>query len=214
MAHELYWYCCYGSNLSKDRFLCYIKGGTPRYGKTRGRGCDDKNFLDQSIQYKMSYPLYFGLPKGRKATSNWGTGGVAFLDRYEKSGTTTLCRLWKVTSEQFGQIWDQEGTGWYNELIKLDTVDGLPVFTFTRREPGLNFKVPKNERPPDITILKPSETYLKTIIWGVIETYPDMEKRDVLEYMMPIHGVEGEYPYEELAELYRAVDKDMNESQY
>jgi len=27
------WYAGYGSNLNKQRFMCYIKGGTPTYGK-------------------------------------------------------------------------------------------------------------------------------------------------------------------------------------
>ncbi len=206
MAHDIYWYCCYGSNLSRDRFLCYIKGGTPRFGKTRGRGCDDKKFMDISRPFKIHHNLYFGLPKGRKATGNWGEGGVAFLDRGESSEHTTLCRLWKVTSEQFSQIMKQEGD-WYNDLIKFGEVDGFPVFTFTRRKPGLNFQVHPTERPPDAVVMKPSVPYVKTIMLGLMETYPELGRKETLRYLEGLEGIRGNYEYVDFLELYQEFDE-------
>ena len=39
---EYVWYVGYGSNLNKQRFLCYILGGTPKYGCKSNQGCINK----------------------------------------------------------------------------------------------------------------------------------------------------------------------------
>jgi hypothetical protein len=209
MAREMIWYCCYGSNLARDRFLCYITGGIPRYGKRRQKGCTNKKFLDITKQFKVNHNMYFALPKGRKSTSNWGDGGVAFLDRGESTEHTTLCRLYKVTSDQFHEIWEQEGTAWYNDLVQFGRLDDIPVLTFTRREPGLNFEA-STQRPPDAVIMRPSATYLKTILSGLTETYPEMSKRQLLEYLQGLEGIRDEYEHDELLDLYLETRKDQD----
>ena len=211
MAKEIFWYLGYGSNLSKQRFLCYVKGEKPTYGTTVAKGCRNKKFFDVSKPMKIPYKLYFGLPKGRKATQNWGEGGVAFLDRKENTEHTTFCRIWKVTSQQFHDVWDQEGPAWYNDLLKLGEVDGLPVFSFTRRKPGFQFEV-ETSRPPDVVMMKPSASYMKTIILGLMETYPEMPKRDMLDYLRGREGIQNEYEHTELLELYQQVEYDMKEN--
>ena len=73
------WYVGYGSNLSKQRFLCYILSGIPRYGRKRNQGCTNKGLPLEHRPIKIPYGLYFALPEERKRTSNWGKGGVAFI---------------------------------------------------------------------------------------------------------------------------------------
>ena len=41
--NNLVWYACYGSNLLKKRFLCYIQGGKIEGCKKSYFGCDDKS---------------------------------------------------------------------------------------------------------------------------------------------------------------------------
>ena len=38
----LVWYACYGSNLLKERFLCYIRGGRPIGAQRTFYGCKNK----------------------------------------------------------------------------------------------------------------------------------------------------------------------------
>lgn len=202
MARDHVWYCCYGSNLSRQRFLCYIVGGTPKYGKNKGEGSRDKNFPDIHHPFMIKHKLFFALPDGRKATGNWGTGGVAFID-LEPTDVRTYGRLWKITTEQFQDVMRQEGK-WYNEILKLGEKEGLPIFTLTMRTPGLNFQVGR-ERPMTLTVMKPSEPYLKTIIEGLKETYPDLSKRDILNYLLELEGIDGGYEYDDMLNIYSSL---------
>jgi len=63
---EYIWYVGYGSNLSKQRFLCYILGGTSKYGKRSNHGCTNKALPLEDRSIKIPYGLYFALPEGRK----------------------------------------------------------------------------------------------------------------------------------------------------
>ncbi len=63
------WYVGYGSNLSEQRFLCYIQGGTPPFGKDSNRGCQDQTRPKAEKPIKIHYPLYFALPEGKTETS-------------------------------------------------------------------------------------------------------------------------------------------------
>ena len=51
------WYAAYGTNLNKDRFLCYINGGIPEGTHSFDIGCRDKTFpLDGGeFQSHISY---------------------------------------------------------------------------------------------------------------------------------------------------------------
>ncbi|MFT5875596.1 MAG: hypothetical protein ACI8WT_004589 [Clostridium sp.] len=39
--------------------------------------------------------------------------------------------MYLITEEQFLEINEQEGSGWYNLIINLDTLNGVPIKTFT-----------------------------------------------------------------------------------
>src|SRR5687768_2345052 len=72
---NLIWYASYGSNLNRDRFYLYIKGG-PLPGKNRVYpGCRNKTLPSAEKNLFLNYELYFA----RKATVTWGGGGVGFI---------------------------------------------------------------------------------------------------------------------------------------
>ncbi|MDR1611166.1 MAG: gamma-glutamylcyclotransferase, partial [Planctomycetota bacterium] len=111
MGEELLWYASYGSNMLRERFLCYIKGG-----KFRGRGEDKGGCRDTSLPLEdrpllIPRQLYFA-----RNSSTWGGRGVAFLDK-DRPGLT-LGRMYKITREQFGEVKSQEGD-WYRYELAL-----------------------------------------------------------------------------------------------
>ena len=63
---EYVWYVGYGSNLNKQRFLCYILGGTPKYGCKSNQGCINKALPPEDRSIKIPNGLYFALPGRRK----------------------------------------------------------------------------------------------------------------------------------------------------
>jgi hypothetical protein len=71
------WYASYGSNLQRERFMCYIEGGTPEGSAKRNEGCRDKSEPTESRPISLNFELYFA---GRSGT--WGgSGGVLLLSR-------------------------------------------------------------------------------------------------------------------------------------
>jgi len=176
------WYAGYGSNLSEDRFLCYIKGGKPKYANEEGAGCKDQSLPLKDKPISIYFSLYFA-----KNSSNW-VGAVAFIGTKEnKKGKPTLGRMWLITEEQFKEIRAQEGTSWYNKKIELGKEEGMSIYTITHSA-QLSFE-------------KPSENYLKTIIGGLKETYPEMSTKELVEYLLEKEGIKGKYTEKELAKL-------------
>jgi len=100
------WYVGYGSNLSNQRFLCYILGGIPKYGGKNNQACTNRALPLEDRPIKIPYSLYFALPEERKETSNWGKGGVAFItpEKVEDKDLWTLGRMWKITKEQYEEV--------------------------------------------------------------------------------------------------------------
>ena len=169
------WYLGYGSNLHEQRFLCYIKGGIPQYGKNCNNGCTDKTPPIEDRAMTISYPLYFALPNGKTGTDNWGAGGVAFIDPQEDKRSKTLCRMWRITEDQYREVKQQEGVGWYNKEICLGDEDGIPIFTITH-DPVLT------------NIVRPSDTYIRNIASGLRETYGFTVKQTV-DYLLDKAGI-------------------------
>jgi hypothetical protein len=168
------WYVGYGSNLHEQRFFCYIKGGTPHFGKTLYDGCTDKRLPAENKAMIINYPLYFALPDKKTGTSNWGAGGVAFIGLKKDRRVKTLCRMWKITNNQYNEVKWQEGS-WYGKEILLGDEDGIPIYTIT------NGTVLTN-------INKPSDTYIKTIALGLKETYSFTDKK-VVRYLITKRGI-------------------------
>jgi hypothetical protein len=174
------WYVGYGSNLHEQRFLCYIKGGTPRFGKKCTKGCKDKTLPTENKPIIINYPLYFALPGNNSETPNWGAGGVAFIDPQEDKNLKAFCRMWKITKEQYEEVRDQEGRSWYGKEIPLGEDSGVRIYTITN---NANNAILSN-------IICPSDAYIKTIALGLKETY-HFNDEEIVDYLIEKKGIRG-----------------------
>ncbi len=143
-------YASYGSNILKERFMYYIKGGI--YRGYKYKGCQNKKDPISLGYMFIPYKLYFA-----KASEKWNNGGVAFITPYkiDKEELFTLVRLWEIEEDQFNDIWDQEGKRWYNTKMFLGEENGKKIYTFT------------GDWEDEINL--PSDEYLKVIKKGVRE---------------------------------------------
>jgi len=119
-------YAAYGSNLLKQRFLVYIKGGS--FFCINYKGCEDKTEPVDLGYTQVPYRLYFA-----KESSRWENKGVAFLscEKEEDPQYHAVVRLWKISESQFNDIHEQEGKRWYHKTLELGEMDGLKIRTFT-----------------------------------------------------------------------------------
>ena len=186
-AKNYVWYAGYGSNLSRQRFLCYIQGGTPTYGKTPNHGCFDITEPPLERQYIINYELYFAIPDNGVGTERWGPGGVAFIDPKRNKKASTICRIWKITEEQYEDVCGQEGKLWYNKRVKLGKIGVLPVWTITNNT-RLN------------NVLGPSNNYLKTLILGLRETNK-MQDNEIANYLVSKAGVAEKYSLKKIIQI-------------
>jgi hypothetical protein len=173
------WYVGYGSNLCRERFFCYIRGGRFKWGGLCTKGCTDKSLPLADKPFKIPYRLYFA-----KKSSSWGGGGVAFIhpERELDEAGWTLGRMWKITWKQHEEVKGQEGC-WYSHEIHLGEEDGVPILTITSKQ--------------YLTPNKPSEAYLKTMALGLKETY-NMNSENILKYLKDKEGVRNRYGEGEL----------------
>ena len=163
MGEKYVWYTCYGSNMLKERFMHYIKGGTCIFNDVNYRGCADKSDPVDERPFTIPHRLYFAMSSGK-----WGGGGIAFLDPEIDESAKTLGKIYKVTYDQFLDIKNQEGKV-YDRDVDLGEVDGIPVKTFTHSY------VAKETRP--------SAAYVNVIRLGLKETYPDMPDEEIEQYL-------------------------------
>lgn len=119
-------YAVYGSNLCRERFYIYIKGG--KFKGNSYQGCKDQTEPENYGNRFVPYRLYFA-----KESSKWHKKGVAFLtcEKEENKEYHVLVRLWKITKEQFDCIWRQEGKSFYHSKLYLGEKEGLEIYTLT-----------------------------------------------------------------------------------
>jgi len=206
-SKDYIWYASYGSNINSERFLCYIKGGSPK-GSTRVEaGCRDRSLpIDESV-FIINYPLYFA-----KRAKGWNAQGVAFIGLKQNPSTITYSKKYLVTKEQFLDIVKQENNGiefdinfedvkktgskdfrqsWYGNILYLGEEEGYPIFTFTS--------------PTDmdeVIFEKPSHEYLSTIIKGLRVEYSN---KVIYEYLHTKPGIKNYYSNEELESVIHSV---------
>lgn len=152
MSSEYLWYACYGSNLSRERFMIYIRGGSLEVSGHRvtEAGSADRSEPTASEVCRLPYKLLF-LGKFEK----WEGKSAAFLDlSHREHNLKTICRLYRITKEQFMDVVRQENGGVpsknidfnvlrergeldlypdhpYGRLVYVEEKEGIPVVTFT-----------------------------------------------------------------------------------
>ena len=127
MTDRYIWYACYGSNLSAERFACYIESGVCKENGRFYPGCRDRSRWTDDCFVMLPGRMYFG-----RRSAAWENGGVAFFEESERS--RVYMRLYRITREQFEDVVEQEGSAkdWYGHQICLGCAEnGEPIYTFT-----------------------------------------------------------------------------------
>jgi len=173
-------YAAYGSNLSAERFACYIAGGTAPGASRALPAARDRRQPESWQALRLPGRLSF-----RGHSSTWGGAPAVFepATPTEQAGTEVFARAWHLRWGQFEDVMAQEngratrplvvgptalvdgssmlvGPGRYDRLVCVGTLDGVPVLTFTAPVP-LEWVTPE----------APSLSYLAHIITGLRETF-------------------------------------------
>jgi hypothetical protein len=192
------WYASYGSNLRRQRFMCYIQGGVPEGRTEPNEGSRDKTPPSDSRPVPLNFDLYFA-----GSSAAWGNGGTAFIRRGSRS-SIALGRMYLITDEQFNDVvlqenakkvdgtrfvppfaelarkqkWVLPGNPLYGGLLNIGSEGGYPVLTFTTAR-------------TDLQVNAPHENYVKTIASGIKETYPRMSNAEISKYLLGAEGIRG-----------------------
>ncbi|WP_430334970.1 hypothetical protein [Rhodococcus sp. ACT016] len=141
----------YGSNMSRARLDCYLRGGCPDGGGRTYVGARDPRRPAARIAVRLPGTVYF---TGESLV--WG-GGRAFYDP-DLAGDTAACG-YLVTGEQFDDILAQEPPC-YDRVLDLGVRDGAPMRTFT-----------SVVGRADVMRTEPSTAYLAAMTAGLREVF-------------------------------------------
>lgn len=197
------WYASYGSNICRERFLCYIRGGKPNGSNKRYPGCADKTLPVTDQEIMIQSELYFA-----RSSKTWSGGGVGFLKNHFGGDSQSLGRMYLITRDQFIDVVKQETErpqvtinfdlaiksgdyvflqrSWYGRIVYLGVQNGYPIFTFTG-------EADQEANPPD-------DAYLKMIIDGIREVYV-FSNEEIADYFLTCDGISDRYNKEQLIEL-------------
>ena len=164
---DLVWYAGYGSNLSSERFACYISGGTCAENGRSYRGSSDPTPPRAEKRCTYHGKLYFG-----NTSSSWGGSGVAFFNPNPKNKDERVyMKCYLITRRQLHDVMAQEGPSpnWYGRLVCLEVDNlGIPVYTLTS----------ENRRPENA----PSPPYIELIAKVLREEFK-LEKKQIKGYL-------------------------------
>jgi hypothetical protein len=190
-------YAAYGSNLSAERFACYLEGGNAPGASRSLPGARDRRRSRSWRALRVPGRLYF---YGHSQT--WAGAPAAFepaAPKADQSGPEIFARAWLLGWDQLEDVMAQEngrdhqaldvapaalvegfsmlgGTRRYDRLLCLGTLEGLPVLTFTAPGP-----------PESVTPAAPSLAYLAHIISGLRETF-DLDDPAIVDYLGHVPG--------------------------
>jgi hypothetical protein len=193
---RLVWYVSYGSNLLRDRFLCYLMGGTASGANKPNPGARRREPPRAARPVTLPYEVYFA-----ERSRSFGGGGVAFLDHGRSDDIATLGRRYLITIDQMEDVVAQEcwcptrpidldrlrpgstltmGRRRYDALMHLGLApDGRAMLTCTS---------PTSMDPAEVAA--PAERYLRLIARGVQETH-GLASDEVSGYLAARPGVAG-----------------------
>jgi hypothetical protein len=193
------WYIAYGSNLSAQRFACYISGGRPWGGSRTYLGCRDRTPPRRDVGIRLTGGVIFA-----GSSRVWG-GGMAFYDPSadgEMAARAYLLTFGQLSDVVAQEIWgpigsnlalaEESGRRWpvpsraYDTLLHVDDRDGAPMFTITCSR--------KLEPAP------PSASYLRTMLDGLAETFGCTAERRA-DYLLGAPGVTPTWTASQLVDL-------------
>ncbi|KAH9315230.1 hypothetical protein KI387_023857, partial [Taxus chinensis] len=197
------WYACYGSNMWKRRFICYIEGGKVEGMKKYCFGSVDKT-PPQGMQWKVvPHHMFFG----RSYSDTWGSGGVAFLHPSHNGNSKAHVCLYQITLEQFNDLLLQENNMsletdyplvdlssidalrnenpilevikgiWYGTILYLGMEGGLPILSITCSISDIE-KFKHGQLPA----CPPSSMYANVLLRGLVDG-GGLSESDALAYI-------------------------------
>lgn len=203
------WYASYGSNLSLNRFMTYVEGGSPEGTDTVHDGCRDKTPPAEDMPIRFSGRMHFAASSGR-----WDNGAVAFMDN--DTAGHALGRAYLISMEQFDDVVAQENGkkvgsitvdtkkaleagseevtyGLYGNMVHIGDYGCAPVFTFTSSFSANEALLSADEDPKKIKKYTPktntpSNNYMRMIGSGLAETF-DMDTDQQADYIRGSLGV-------------------------
>ncbi|MBW8485504.1 histone deacetylase [Actinomadura parmotrematis] len=212
MTPGLLWYVAYGSNLYRERFACYLAGGTPPGGAWRYPGCRDAAPARDDRAVLLPGGIYFA-----HTSLTWG-GGMAFYDPGLPGRAPA--RAYLLTAAQFCDVMAQEmrrrvdahdpgtdrdlsevlatgrqrlGPGRYETLLKVGERDGRPMLTFTAPHPAA--EAPLNA---------PSAPYLTMLGRGLAEAH-GWDADRAAAYLAARPGARRNWTHRRIADLLGVV---------
>jgi hypothetical protein len=189
------WYVAYGSNLSRERFCYYLRGGQPDGSERDFPGCRDISAPSDSFGLLITGGVYFA---GR--SSGW-RAGMAFYDPHADG--QVAARAYLITAEQFIDVLAQEtrqspgitldlapafrgdryskGVGGYSVLVRVGEHQGVPLVTFTR------------DQRTTPSLAAPSAAYLQAMATGLHEAHGWSQMR-IGHYLSALPGTDRNGP--------------------
>ena len=184
------WYAAYGSNLSLDRFLCYLQGGCPPGARRTYAGARDPSLPMGMEPVTLTGSVYFAWE-----SPTWG-GGIAFYD--PQAAGTSLGRAYLVTAGQFADLTAQEmhqdpgtdmdltgltsggrlrlGPGRYETLHVVGRIADVPVVTFSCDVHGA------------LPLTPPAPAYLATMARGLADAH-ELTAGEIAAYLLARPGI-------------------------
>jgi hypothetical protein len=174
-VNALVWYVAYGSNLSQDRFACYLQGGQPAGARRSYPGCRDRTPPREVIGLRMPGRVRFG-----GLSRVWG-GGLAFLD--SEADGEVVARGYLIGTDQLDEVFALERR--YDTRSQVGDRDGLPMVALTSSE---------HHEPA-----APSAAYLRTILSGLTDGLLEVDA--AITYLLSAPGVDLRWDDTGLREL-------------
>jgi hypothetical protein len=200
---ELVWYVGYGSNLNRDRFMAYLRGGRAPGNDVVHEGCADASPPVDDVQVELPHALYFAGWSDRA----WGGTSAGFIT-LDARAPSALGRAYLITCAQFLDVVRQENahrtdiddlhsfdrtlerarrrgharllsTGSYRELVWCGERAGRPL---------LSFSAPTNRTD----LGPPSAAYLQVIGSGLQECH-GLSTAGAVAYLGQCPGVRGHW---------------------
>jgi hypothetical protein len=211
-AAEFVWYVSYGSNLSRARFMAYLRGGRAAGNDVVHEGCADASPPVDDVPLELPNSLYFAGWSDRV----WGGTSAGFIT-LDVRAPSALARAYLIARGQFLDVVRQENanladvddfdltlararrcghtrllpTGPYSELVYCGEREGRPLLSFTASENRTDFR-------------SPSAAYLRVIGSGLQECH-GLSTTQVVEYLGDAPGVRGQWAPSALKEILRTT---------
>lgn len=211
---SLVWYASYGSNLLRERFMKYIKGGIAPGATFSHVGCTDKSPPLKDSQIILNHQLYFS-----QKIEGWENLGVGFVEHKAKPENRTFARMYLITQEQLEQIiWQENSISKFDNLPKIDfekviekgmlkiakyLYGGILFLGRKETHPIITFTATWNDT--NIKYCQPGTKYLKVIADGIRETY-SFSDNEIVSYFGGIPGIKDRIARAELQLIIASKD--------